>query len=258
MPSVDAIPTTLTDNLRRLGLAHTADDLNDLVARATQKRWSPIVLLDTLVQAELEGRTRRRVERRLRDAGLGRFKSMADWDWTWPKQLPRPTLERVFTLDFLAKGENVILVGAQGLGKTMLAKHVVHQAVLAGHAARFLTASDLVLDLTGQDTARALERRLRTYTRPTLLAIDKWWLPGLRRPRSRSALSDRQSALRAEIDPRDHELTVQAVGHHLSQCLLRVALIDRLTHHAEIVPIDGDSYRRRDAELTHKSRRVST
>lgn len=175
MPSVDPIPTTtLTDNLRRLGLAHTADALNDLVARATQKRWSPIVLLETLAQAELEDRTRRRVERRLRDACLGRFKAMTDWDWAWPKQLHRPTLERVFTLDFLAKGENVILVGAQGLGKTMLAKNLVHQAVLAGYSARFLTASDLVLDLTGQDTARALERRLRTYTRPTLIAIDKW------------------------------------------------------------------------------------
>jgi len=69
MPSVDPTPTTtLTDNLRRLGLTHTADDLNDLVARATQKRWSPVVLLETLVQAELKARTRRRVERRLRDA----------------------------------------------------------------------------------------------------------------------------------------------------------------------------------------------
>ena len=58
MPSVDPTPTTtLTDNLRRLGLTHTADDLNDLVARATQKRWSPVVLMETLVQAELEDRT---------------------------------------------------------------------------------------------------------------------------------------------------------------------------------------------------------
>ena len=127
MPSVAPIPTTtLTDNLRRLGLAHTAADLNDLVARATQKRWSPVVLLETLTQAELDARARRRVERRLRDASLGRFKAMTDWDWAWPKQLHRPTLERVFTLDFLTKGENVILVGPQGLGKTMLAKNLVH------------------------------------------------------------------------------------------------------------------------------------
>ncbi|NIS33548.1 MAG: ATP-binding protein, partial [Actinobacteria bacterium] len=99
----------------------------------------------------------------------GRFKAIADWEWDWPTQLDRPALERILTLDFLARPDNVILVGAQGLGKTMLAKNLVHQAVLAGHTALFTTASDLLLDLNGQETARALERRLKHYTRPTLL-----------------------------------------------------------------------------------------
>ena len=61
---------------------------------------------------------------------------------------PRP-----LSLDFLDRAENVLLVGAQGLGKTMLAKNIVHQVVLAGHSARFITASDLLLDLNGQETA---------------------------------------------------------------------------------------------------------
>jgi len=174
MRSADPTPTTtLTANLQRLGLPHTAETLNDLVAHATQKRWSPIVLLETLVQAELDERARRRLERRLRAARLGRFKMMADWQWDWPKQLHRPTVERAFALDFIAKGENVVLVGNQGLGKTMLSKNLVHQAVLAGHSALFLTASDLLLDLNSQDTSRALERRLRAYTRPHVLAIDE-------------------------------------------------------------------------------------
>lgn len=172
MSSLDPIPTTLSDHLRQLGLVHTATELNDLVARATQKRWSPVVLLEHLAQAELDARLRHRVERRLRDARLGRFKPMADWEWDWPKQIHRPTVERVFTLDFLAKRENIVLVAAHGLGKTMLAKNLVHQAILAGHSARFLTASDLILDLTSQETARALQRRLRTYARPSLLAVD--------------------------------------------------------------------------------------
>ena len=172
MSSPDPIPTTLSDHLRQLGLVHTATDLNDLVARATQKRWSPVVLLERLTQGELDARLRLRVERRLRDARLGRFKPIADWEWDWPKQIHRPTVDRVLALDFLEKKENVILVAAHGLGKTMLAKNLVHQAILAGHSARFLTASDLILDLTSQETARALQRRLRTYLRPSVLAID--------------------------------------------------------------------------------------
>jgi len=55
----------------------------------------------------------------------------------------------------------------------MLAKNLVHEAVLAGHSARFITASDLILDLTAQDTARGLDRRLRAYARPSLLCIDE-------------------------------------------------------------------------------------
>jgi hypothetical protein len=70
-------------------------------------------------------------------------------------------------------GENVVLVASQGLGKTVLTKNLLHQAVLAGHSALFITASDLLLDLNGQDTSRALERRLRAYARPQILAIDE-------------------------------------------------------------------------------------
>ena len=87
MTSPDPIPTTLSDHLRQLGLAHTATELNDLVARATQKRWSPVVLLEHLVQTELAARLRARVERRLRDARLGRFKAIAVWTMA-PCELP--------------------------------------------------------------------------------------------------------------------------------------------------------------------------
>ena len=167
MPSPD-VPTTLTSDLRRLGLLRTTEDLNDILARATRHRWSPTVLLEHIVTAELEERRRRSIERRLTAARLGRFKPIADWDWDWPT-----ALDRVLALDFLDRVENVLLVGAQGLGKTMLAKNIVHQVVLAGHSARFITASDLLLDLNGQETARALERRLRHYARPALLAIDE-------------------------------------------------------------------------------------
>jgi DNA replication protein DnaC len=69
-----------------------------------------------------------------------------------------------------------LVVGNQGLGKTMISKNLVHQAVLAGHSALFITASDLLLDLNSQDTARALEGRLRAYTRPHLLAIEIGYL----------------------------------------------------------------------------------
>jgi DNA replication protein DnaC len=252
MTSLDPIPATLSDQLRQLGLVHTAADLNDFIARATQKRWSPVVQLERLVQAELEARLHQRVERRLKDARLGRFKALADFEWTWPTQIHRPTVERVFSLDFLTQRENVIIVAPNGLGKTMLAKNLVHQAILAGHSARFLTAADLILDLTSQDTARALHRRLRTYLRPSLIAIDEVGY---------LAYDAHAADLLFQVVSRRYEQKSLVVTTNLAfkhwdtvfpNAACAVALIDRLTHHAEIISIEGESYRKREAEQAQK------
>ena len=80
MPSADTTTTTLQTDLRRLGFNHTADQLNDLIAGATRKRWSATVLLERIVADELEDKHRRSVESRLKRARLGRFKPLADWD----------------------------------------------------------------------------------------------------------------------------------------------------------------------------------
>jgi len=252
MSSLDPIPTTLRDHLRQLGLLHTATDLDDFIARATQKRWSPIIQLERLVEAELAARLHQRVERRLKDARLGRFKMMADFEWEWPTHIHRPTVERVLTLDFLAQRENVIVVAAHGLGKTMIAKNLVHQAILAGHSARFLTAADLILDLTKQETARALQHRLRTYLRPALLAIDEVGY---------LSYDAHAADLLFQVVSRRYEqkslvittnLPFKQWGTVFPNAACAVALIDRLTHHAEIVTIEGESYRKREAEQAQK------
>jgi len=255
MPSVAPMPPTLTSNLRRIGLLRLADDLNDVIARATKARWGPVALLEALVAAEIDDRARRSLERRLAHARLGRFKALADWEWAWPKVLNRPVLERVLTLDFLAAPENVLLVGAQGLGKTMLAKNIAHQAILAGHSVLFTTAAELLLDLNGQETARALERRFRHYLRPQLLLIDEIGY---------LSYDAHAADLLFQIVSRRYETKALVVTTNLPfkqwdtifpNASCAVALIDRLTHHAEIVAIEGDSYRLRDAERSQKARR---
>jgi len=258
MSSPDPIPPTLSDQLRQLGLIHTAGELNDFVARATQKRWSPVVQLERLVQAELEARLHQRVERRLKAAHLGRFKVMADFEWAWPTHLHRPTLERVLALDFLAQRENVIVVASHGLGKTMIAKNLVHQAILAGHSARFLNAADLILDLTKQDSARALQHRLRTYMRPALLAIDEVGY---------LSYDAHAADLLFQVVSRRYEEKSLVITTNLPfkqwdtvfpNAACAVALIDRLTHHAEIITIEGESYRKREAEQAQKQKQEHT
>lgn len=255
MTSDAAAPTTLETDLRRLGLHRTADGLDDRIAEAARKRWSPVVLLERLVADELEDKQRRSVERRLSHARLGRFKPLADWDWNRPDACDRAALERILALDFLDHPENVVLVGAQGLGKTMLAKNIAHQAVLAGHSALFTTAADLLLDLNGQETARTLERRLRHYTRPALLVIDELGY---------LAYDARAADLIFQLVSRRYEHRSLLITTNLPfkrwdtvfpNASCAVALIDRLTHHAEILVIEGRSCRRREAELAQQQRK---
>lgn len=258
MTSPDPIPTTLSDHLRELGLMHTADELNDLVARATQKRWSPMVLLEHLVTAERDARVQQRVQRRLKDARLGRFKPLADFEWDWPKQIHRPTVDRVFTLDFLAQRENVVIVASHGLGKTLFAKNLVHHAILAGHSARFLTAADLILDLTGQETARALQRRLRTYLRPSLLAIDEVGYLGCDAHAADLLFQVVSQRYEQKSIVMTTNLPFKQWDTVFPNAACAVALIDRLTHHAEIITIEGDSYRKREAEQAQKAKQAQS
>jgi DNA replication protein DnaC len=255
MPSAPTPPATLSNHLRRLGLTRVADDLNDLLARATKDRWTSVALLEALASTELEDRARRSLERRFKRARLGRFKPMADFEWSWPKAIDRPLVERVLALDFLDRVDNLVLVGAQGLGKTMIAKNTVHQAILHGHSALFTTAADLLLDLNGQETARGLDRRLRHYARPQLLCIDEIGY---------LAYDAHAADLLFQIVTRRYEQKSIVLTTNLAfrdwhtifpNASCAVGLIDRLTHHAAIIKITGDSYRLREAERDQQARR---
>ena len=122
----------LAAQLQQIGLRAMPADLDDFLARATKRHWSPLMLLEQLAQAEAEDRSRRSMERRLRVSGIKSFKPMADYEWNWPTKIERDIIERALTLDFLNEARNLVLVGRNGLGKTMIAQNICHAAVLAG------------------------------------------------------------------------------------------------------------------------------
>ena len=260
MPSHKTTPTTsatpdLAQALRTLGLWLIADGLEDFLSRATRSRHSPRQVLEEVARLEIEERGRKSVERRMRRSHLGRFKPMADFDWNWPRKIDRPAVEQALRLGFLERGENIVLVASQGLGKTMIAKNIVHAAVLAGASTLFTTASDLLLDLAKQEKARALERRLRHYAQPLVLAIDEVGY---------LSYDNHAADLLFQVVSRRYERRSIVLTTNLAfatwntvfpNAACATALIDRLTHHSEILPIEGESYRKHEAELARKKRR---
>jgi DNA replication protein DnaC len=211
--------------------------------------------LPKLFHYEEAERGRRSLERRLRNAKLGRFKPMADFDWQWPKEIDREHIEELFSFEFTDEAANVVLVGPNGIGKTMIAKNLAHQAILAGRTARFTTASELLNELAAQETSGALTRRLRHWCQPQILAIDEVGY---------LATSSEHADLLFELITRRYEeksivLTTNKPFKEWNQVFPNstcvVTLIDRLIHKAEIVKIDGESYRRKEALERSKERK---
>lgn len=244
----------LSTQLASLGLHYVAHHLDDLIALATKHRWGAVEMLAHVTEQETKERARRSMERRLTRAKLGRYTPMADFDWAWPTRIDRVAVETALKLDFVDTHRNLVLVAPQGLGKTMIAQNIAHQAVLKGHTALFTTASQLLLDLGAQDSPRALDRRLKHYAHPGLLVIDEVGY---------LSYDSRNADLLFQVVSRRYEEKSLVLTTNLlfgdwatifPNAACATALIDRIVHHADVVTIEGKSYRRRTAEESKKAK----
>ena len=250
--------TTLTNDLpaqlRQIGLKAIPESLDDFLARAIKGRWSPRMLLEELGRAETQERSHRSLERRQRRSALKSFKPMADFNWSWPTKIERDLIERALTLDFLHEARNLILLGCNGLGKTMIAKNICQAAVLAGSSVMFREAAAIIEDLQGE-TAEGRRRKLRHYANVGLLCIDEVGY---------LTFDDRAADLLYEVVNRRYErrsliLTTNRAFKEWNQVFPNATciatLLDRLLHHADVTVIEGDSYRVRESEQEAVRRR---
>ena len=245
---------SLVAQLEQIGLRALPANLDDFLARATRAHWSPLMLLEQLAQAEAEDRSRRSLERRLRVSGIKSFKPMPDYEWNWPTKIERDIIERALTLDFLPEARNLVLVGRNGLGKTMIAQNICHAAVLAGYSVFFRSAPALLEELHRQ-TPEGRRRKLRTYANVGLLCVDEVGY---------LSFDDKAADLLYEVINCRYERKPLIVTTNRpfkewnevfpnATCI--ATLLDRLLHPADVTVIEGDSYRVRESEQEAAARR---
>lgn len=212
--------------------------------------------LQTLFNWEYQERKQRSLERRLSSAKLGRFKPLSEFDWQWPDKIDSDAIHTLMQLDFLTGAHNIILLGSNGVGKSTLAQNLGYQAVMQGHTVLFTTAANMLNDLAALDSDNALRRRIKHYAKPALLIIDEVGY---------LSYSDRHADLLFEIINQRYEQRSTLVTTNrpfaewnqvFPNAACVVSLIDRLVHHSEIIAIEGQSYRMKEAKEQAAKRRT--
>ncbi|WP_207952050.1 IS21-like element helper ATPase IstB [Pseudomaricurvus alcaniphilus] len=209
---------------------------------------SDLVWLQRLLDWEEVERRRRGLERRLSAAHIGRFKPLADFDWGWPAQCDQAVVAELMTLGFIKEAANLILVGPNGVGKSMIAQNIAHHAVMQGHSALFVNAAQMLGDLAAQDGDNALRRRLKHYAHPDLLAIDEvgYLSYGNRHADLLFDIVNRRYERKSTIVTTNRPFAEWSEVFPNAACV--VSIVDRLVHHSEILVIEGESYRMKEAK----------
>jgi DNA replication protein DnaC len=147
----------LGERLRALGLRVNHEALTAFLTHVHKSRLGPTETLEQLADLEERARVAVNLARRTRFACLGSFKTLDRFEWEHPEKIDRALVERLVELDFVDRGENVLLKGGSGLGKTLIAQNLAQTALAAGFTVRFSTLAAALADLLGQESMPAFE-----------------------------------------------------------------------------------------------------
>jgi DNA replication protein DnaC len=240
---------TLEQTLESIGIRLPPDSVDAIIRDGVRDALAHQDILARIAQAEMDRRRVRSFTRRLSRSHLGHASALADFDFQHPTRIDRALVEQAFTLRFLHEGGAVLLVAPTGLGKTHLARALVQTALAAGHRALIVDAMDALDDLVAARAAGRLRGRLRHYVRPPLLCLD-----GLAYQRIDIERIDLlYEVVRKRYDA-DRALVITTSlsftqwPNVMPSTAATAALVDRLVHRATVITIEGESYRKRQAQ----------
>jgi len=236
--------------LKRLQLPHLRETLAAVLSEAAKEQWTYLEFLDRILGREVDAKQGNRVRMALQIAHFPCLRTLEEFDFSFQPSVDERLIRELGAGRFIAHGENVLIFGPPGVGKSHLAIGLGRKIVEQGHTVRFTTATALLATLGKAETEGGLSDQLTEYCKPRLLIIDELgYLPFERRA----------AHLFFQLVNRRYEkgsllvTTNQRVsewGIVFGEEVLATAILDRLLHHSHTLLITGESYRLREK---HKS-----
>ena len=244
MPHTATLPLLL----KQLRLASMGRHWEDLLQEAERKSWSAAQYLGALCEQELADRHSRRITRFTKESRLPVGKTLSTFDFTQIPSLDAAKIEALATTtDWTRQARNIILIGASGVGKTHLAAAIGHGLVEQGIRVRYVTTTALVQELQLARTQLQLESTLQKLDKYRILVLDDFGYV---------KKSEQETQVLFELIAHRYETGSLIITSNqpfaewdriFPDPMMTVAAVDRIIHHATIIEVTSDSYRRKEA-----------
>jgi DNA replication protein DnaC len=232
--------------LKRLQLTHLRDTLAAVLSEAAKRRWTYLEFLEAILGREVDSKQGKRIRMGMQIAHFPCIRTIEEFDFRFQPSADERLIRELSAGNFIAHGENVLIFGPPGVGKSHLAIGLGRKAVERGHSVRFTTATALLATLGKAESEADLGDKLTEYSKPKLLIIDELgYLP----------FEPDAAHLFFQLVSRRYERGAMLVtsnravgewGSVFGDPVVATAILDRLLHHSHVLTIRGDSYRLRE------------
>lgn len=242
-------PIEIERALKQLRLSGIRQTLEARALQAAQCQMAFLDVFTLLLQDELDRRRSKLIERRLSSSGLERRVTLDEFDWGYNPKLPKKACFELLTLKFVGDGEDALLIGHPGTGKSHIAQAVAHAAILAGYKVVCRHADLLFPELFQAAQLKARQKLMDQFLSADLLVIDDLFLA---RKFPAEAADDFQEIVTQRYRSRKTTMitsnrVIQDWGKFLGDNAMTSALLDRLMHRGHFLRFDGKSWRLKEA-----------